>query len=514
MARRLVECVPNFSEGRRPEVVDEIAAAISSVPGVLVLDRHIDASHNRSVITFAGEPEAAKDAAFRAIEAAARLIDISKHEGVHPRIGACDVVPFVPLGSATMRDCVGLAEALGKQVADRLGIPVYLYEHAARRPERRLLANIRRGEYEALAREIETSPDRAPDFGPARIHPTAGAVAIGARTFLIAFNVNLGASDPAIARHIAAKIREAGGGFEAVRALGFQLDEQGVVQVSMNLVDYQKTGLVQVFERVRDLAREQGVEVRGSELVGLVPEAAVHAAARDALKLGRFDRAQVVEERIADLSAGPMDLYEFLDGLSSSAPSPGGGSAAALAGALGAAAAEKVANLTRQKDRHAAQRPEFDALARALQSARWELLRLVERDAGAFEGILAAHRLPKSPPEDAARRARAIEDATLEACRSPLAVAETAAAVLRAAFAAAERGNMSAIADAVAAAALGRAAVEGAHAMLRVNLPGLADRAAAAGLRARFDDIRREVAELSRQIEERFEAHLASATRR
>jgi len=509
MPRRLIECVPNFSEGRRPEVVEAIIAAISSVPGVLVLDRHIDASHNRSVVTFAGEPDAVRDAAFRAVATAAERIDVTKHKGVHPRIGACDVVPFVPLGSTTMSDCVGVAEALGREVGEKLGIPVYLYENAARRPERRLLANVRRGEIEGLAQEIGRNPDRDPDFGPRRVHPTAGALAVGARTFLIAFNVNLSTSDPAIARAIAGKIREAGGGFEAVRALGFQLDEKGIVQVSMNLVDFQKTGLVQVFDRVRELAREHGVEVRGSEVVGLVPEAAVHAAARDALKLERFDRAQVVEERIEDLTAGPMSLHEFLDDLASSAPSPGGGSAAALAGALGAATAEKVANLTRSKDRYAAARPEFDALARSLQGARWDLLRLMERDAKAFSGIIAAGRLPKAAPEDAAKRRDAIDAATLEACRSPLAVADSAGAVLRAAYAAAERGNKHAIADAVAASALGRAAIEGAHAMLRVNLPGLLDRAAAAHLKARFDDILREAQELSRRVEARFESHLA-----
>lgn len=506
---RLVECVPNFSEGQRPEVVLELEAAIAGVPGVTVLDRHRDPDHNRSVITFVGGPEAVEEAAFRAIARAAERIDITRHRGEHPRIGAADVVPFIPLRGVTMEDCARLAASLGGRVARDLAIPVYLYDQAARRPERRNLANVRRGEFEGLRDEIETNPERAPDFGPPRLHPTAGAVAIGARWFLIAFNVNLASDDVEIARSIAAKVREKDGGLPAVRALGFRLARQGAVQVSMNLIDYRKTGMAEAFHRVEELAREHGVEVIDSELVGLVPEDAVIAAARSALRLAKFDRTQIIEERLKELIAGPTELHDFLDAVASTEPSPGGGSAAAVVGALAAAAAEKVVNLTRSKPKFAAVRDEFEALARSLEAARWELLGLVERDAKAFEGVLAAMRLPRATEDERGRRAAAIDAATREACSAPLAIAERAASVLRSARAAAERGNKGVLADAIAAAALGRGALDAAYAMLRVNLPRLRDRAAGAELRARFDALRAEAAEHAAAIEAAFEVEIA-----
>jgi glutamate formiminotransferase / formiminotetrahydrofolate cyclodeaminase len=508
MTRKLVECVPNFSEGRRPEVIEALAGAIVSVPGVYLLDRHIDPSHNRSVFTFVGAPEAVKDAAFRAIEKASQVIDLTKHEGVHPRIGATDVVPFVPLRSMTMADCVRLAETLGQEVAEKLGIPVYLYEHAARRPERKLLANIRRGEFETLVREIADKPERAPDFGPPRVHPTAGATAIGARTFLIAFNVNLASTDHAFAKTIAAKIREAGGGFEGVRALGLSLEREGFVQVSMNLTDYNQTGLIEVYKRVEDLAREQGVAVKSSEVVGLVPKAAVFAAARDALKILKFDSQQVVEERLADLGAG-LDLAGFLDDVSSTTPAPGGGSAAALAGALAAASAEKVVNLTRAKKKFRDSTTDFDALGRALHAARWDLIRLAERDAAAFDSVIAASRLPRATPEEIARRTEALQAATLEACRSPLATAESAAAIVRDAAIAGEKGNRHAIADAVAAIAMARGAMDAAWAMFRVNVPALTDTASSGELRAKFQALRDAAQDAATRMELIFEAETA-----
>lgn len=511
---KLVECVPNFSEGRRPEVIEAIEAAIAGVPGVTVLDRHRDADHNRSVITFVGDLEAAREAAFRAIAKAAELIDLTKHKGEHPRIGATDVVPFIPLGDTSMRDCVRAAEALGEQVATELGIPVFLYEQAARRPERRNLASVRKGEFETLRGEIDSNPDRAPDLGPPRLHPTAGAVAIGARFFLIAFNVNLATSDVNVAKTIAARIRETGGGFDAVRALGFRLREQGVVQVSMNLVDFRKTSMATAYARVAELAREQGVEIVESELVGLAPEAALIGAARDALKLKKLERRQIVEERLKELIAGPFELHSFLDAVASTRPSPGGGSTAGLAGALASAAAAKVVNLTRSKTRFAPVKEEFDALARSLVAARWDLLKLVERDASAFEAILDARRLPRNGPEEDARRQAAIEVATLEASRTPLAIAERIVTVLRCAWAAGERGNRGVLADVVAAAALGRGALDAAYAMLRVNLPGLRDRAAAAELLERFEALRKECISHEQAIEASFEKELASAAKK
>jgi len=293
---RIVECVPNFSEGRRAEVVDEIVRAMMR-PGVKLLDREMDADHNRAVITLAGEPTAIEEAAFHGIATAARLIDLDTHRGEHPRIGATDVVPFVPIRGATMDDCVAIARRLGERVARELDIPVYLYEHATTRPERRNLADIRKGEYETLKREIETNPDRAPDFGPQKVGK-AGATVIGARPFLIAFNVNLATSDVQIAKDIARVIREKGGGLKSLKANGFMLKARNLAQVSMNLTDFNVTGMLTAFNAVQVEAEKRGVQVLESELVGLVPLEALTQLAAQALKLPAMNASQVVEIKI------------------------------------------------------------------------------------------------------------------------------------------------------------------------------------------------------------------------
>lgn len=294
----IVECVPNFSEGRRHEVVDAIAAAIASVPGVRVLDREMDADHNRSVITFVGDRRGVAEAAFRGAQKAVGLIDIRVHRGAHPRVGALDVLPFVPIAGVTMDDCVVLAREVGKRIADELQVPVYLYEAAATRPDRKALPDVRRGEYEGLAKEIGTNPDRAPDFGPARLHPTAGACIVGARPVLIAWNVNLRTKDVGVAKRIAKAIRESDGGLSAVRAKGFELADRGLVQVSMNMVDYRKTSLVRAFEEIRRRAAEEGVEIEESEIIGLVPLDALVEGATQYFKLARFHREQILETRL------------------------------------------------------------------------------------------------------------------------------------------------------------------------------------------------------------------------
>ncbi len=294
----LIECVPNFSEGRRPEVVDEIAAAIAGTPGVTLLDRQSDGHHNRSVLTFVGEAAAAQEAAFRAVSAAARLIDLNRHEGAHPRFGATDVVPFVPVGVDDMPVCIETAHGLGIRVGAELGIPVYFYEEAARRPERRNLADVRRGEFEGLRDEIGRDPARAPDEGPAAVHPRAGAVAIGARPALIAYNVNLESADLELARRIAREIRERDGGLPCVKAIGLALDDG--VQVSMNLTDYRRTSVLAAFEAVRSRAAAAGAAVRESEVVGLLPEDALTGLAREVLLAPRLTRSQVLEARILD----------------------------------------------------------------------------------------------------------------------------------------------------------------------------------------------------------------------
>jgi len=294
----IVECVPNFSEGRRKEVVDAIAQAIALVPGVRVLDRQMDADHNRSVITLVGDRTAVAQAAFRGAQKAVELIDMSMHHGEHPRVGALDVLPFVPIAGVTMDDCVALARSVGKRIADELQVPVYLYQAAATRLDRRALPDVRRGEYEGLKTEIETNPDRTPDFGPRRLHPTAGACIVGARPVLIAWNVNLRTADIRVAKRIAKAIRESDGGLPAVRAKGFELADRGLVQVSMNMVDYRKTSLVQAYEAIRSLAAKEGVEIAESEIVGLVPLDALIDGATQYFKLARFHREQILETRL------------------------------------------------------------------------------------------------------------------------------------------------------------------------------------------------------------------------
>jgi len=300
-SQTLVECVPNFSEGRRLEVVDRIVAAGAGAPGVQVLDRTSDASHNRSVITLVGSGDDLVEAAVRMARTAAELIDLREHTGEHPRMGATDVVPFVPVAGVTMPRCVELARAAGKRIGDELGIPVFLYEAAAIRPERKNLADVRQGQFEGLRERIGSDPTRVPDYGPARIHPTAGATAVGARKFLIAYNVNLASNDVKLAKRIARSIREKDGGFKCVKAMGFQLADRDLAQVSMNMTDYETTSLPTVYEAIERLAREAGVEPLESELVGLAPAAALPGDAARRIKLRDFDPERQIVERRAGL---------------------------------------------------------------------------------------------------------------------------------------------------------------------------------------------------------------------
>ncbi|MGI8871490.1 MAG: glutamate formimidoyltransferase [Candidatus Limnocylindria bacterium] len=298
----LIECVPNFSEGRRAEVVDEIVRAVSQIDGVTLLDHSRDATHNRSVLTFAGAAEPVVRAATAAVGRALELIDMQKHQGAHPRIGAVDVIPFVPLGTTRLEECADLARRFGEQIAQRFELPVYLYGAAALRPERRRLADVRRGQYEALREELGVDPARDPDFGPSRLHPRGGAVAVGARKPLIAFNVNLATDDLALAKRIAHRIRESSGGLPAVQAMGVLLENPGEArraQVSMNLVDWERTGIARVVREIRHLALEAGTEIDHCELIGLAPTAALLEVAADVLALRSFSAAQALELRLA-----------------------------------------------------------------------------------------------------------------------------------------------------------------------------------------------------------------------
>jgi glutamate formiminotransferase len=295
---KIVECVPNFSEGRRTDVIESIVNEVKSVEGVRLLDYEYDGDHNRSVVTFVGEPEKVKEAAYKAISKASELIDMNKHKGEHPRIGASNVVPFIPISEVTMDDCVNLAKELGEEVAGKLNIPVFLYEAAAAKPERKNLANIRKGQYEGLKEDIKKDPERKPDFGPDELHPTAGATVIGARMPLVAYNVNLGTDDIEVAKKIAKAIRFKDGGLRYVKALGFEIKERNIVQVSMNLTNYEKTPVFRVFEMIRTEAERFGVPVIGSEVIGLIPMNALIEVADHYLKLEDFKKDQVLENKL------------------------------------------------------------------------------------------------------------------------------------------------------------------------------------------------------------------------
>ncbi len=492
--RSIVECVPNFSEGRRPEVIQAIVEAATAVPGVLVLDVQSDGDHNRSVVTLAGPPEAVAEAAFRSIERAAERIDMDEHEGAHPRIGATDVVPFVPVSGVTMEACVELARRLGERVGRELGIPVYLYEAAATRPERVNLADIRRGEYEGLKVAIETDPDRAPDFGPAHLGP-AGATVIGARPFLVAFNVYLNTGDGSIAKRIARAVRHSSGGLRHVKALGLLVegeDGRKQAQVSMNLTDFRRTPVHRALEMVRSEAARYGAAVTRSELVGLTPQEALLDAARWYLQL-ELAPEQVLEHRLAAMEPD-FTPTPFLDAVAADTPVPGGGAVAALAGALAAALGAMVGRLTVGKRKYAEVETDMQALVAEAERLRQSLTARIAADNAAFEAVMAAYRLPKRTDEARAARRAAIQAGLARAAEVPLATARDAVAALELARAAAQVGNVNAITDAGTAAWLARAAVAGAALNVRINGVGLDDRARAESWLA-------EVAELERRAE-------------
>ncbi|PWH16246.1 MAG: glutamate formimidoyltransferase [Anaerolineae bacterium] len=478
---QLIECIPNFSEARRPEVVDEIVAAVQSVSAVTLLDRSSDLDHNRTVLTFVGPPEAVEEAAFRAIAKAVERIDLNQHTGEHPRIGAADVVPFVPLSGVTMEDCVALANRLAQRVADQLGIPVYLYEAAARRPERVNLENIRRGQYEGLKVEIETNPDRMPDYGPTKLGP-AGATVIGARAPLVAFNVYLTTEDVAIAKAIARAVRHSSGGFRFVKAAGFLVE--GRAQVSMNLTDYRQTPLARVVETIRREAARYGVGIHHSELVGLIPQEALIDAAIWYTQLDGFRPDQVLETRLFQAQAGqqgekqPAAPSAFLDELAAATPAPGGGCAAAYAGAMGAALIAMMAGLTLGKKKYAEVQAQAEVIHAEAEQLRTALTQAVQADSAAFEAVMAAFKLPKDSEAQINLRQAEIQKATLQAARVPLNVAGMAARLIELAAQIVEIGNLNAISDGASGAALARAALTAAGYNVRINVSSLPDRTA------------------------------------
>ena len=475
---RIVECVPNFSEGRDRALVEALVSAVSSVPGVVLLDSEMDPDHHRSVLTFAGEPEAVVEAAFRAIQLATEKIDLTTHKGQHPRMGATDVVPFVPIDGVTLEECAELARRLGKRVGAELKLPVFLYEAARTRPDRENLADVRRGEFEGLRELIGKNDDRTPDFGPNAIHPTAGAVAIGARRPLVAFNANLATADVAVAKRIAKAIRFGDGGLRYVKALGFSIKDGRQAQVSMNLVNTDGTPIHRVLALIDDEARRWGTYVTGCEVVGLVPQGALLDAAEHHLRLESFRRDQVLEIRLQHPPVGAgVTLGGFLDEVAAGTPTPGGGTVAALAGALGAALVSMVAALTRGKKKYAAVEAEMADAQKEAQELRARLVGLMRQDAQAFDAVLAAMRQPQAKPEEKEARERAIEAATWTATRVPLETAEACLAVTRWAARIVRAGNKNAASDGLVAAALGRAACEGALCNVEINLQNLPDSA-------------------------------------
>ena len=469
----LVECVPNFSEGRRPEVVEAIRAAIASVDSVVVLDVSSDASHNRSVITFVAPKERAVDAAFAGMRVAAERIDLTTHQGAHPRIGATDVVPFVPLEGSTMDDCVALAHALGTRAAAELHIPVYLYERAATRSERVNLADVRRGEFEALRDEIATTPQRRPDYGEPRVHPTAGATAVGARPFLVAYNVYLGpATNLPIAKEVAKAVRASSGGLPGIKALGLEVDSQA--QVSMNLVDLDKTALHEAFDAVQSAAASRGVQATWSEIVGLVPESAlVRAGAHHIMLRGNPD-GFILERKVRDAmaQAAPPSVTAFSAAVAAPTPAPGGGSVAAHVAALGAALVQMVAGLTVGRKKYAAVEAEMQRVRDDANALAARLHALVDEDASAYGVVTEAYKLAKDAPERPAKIAAALIGAAI----TPLETARACANVADLALVVAKLGNQNALSDAGVAALLAEAACKGAAFNVQVNIAALEDR--------------------------------------
>jgi glutamate formiminotransferase / formiminotetrahydrofolate cyclodeaminase len=505
MPTPLIECIPNFSEARRPEVIDQIAAAITSVEGARLLDRSSDLDHNRTVITFAGPPFAVEEAAFRAIKTAAELIDLNNHQGEHPRIGAADVVPFIPLSDATMEDCVAIAKRLGQRVGSELSLPVYLYEAAATRPERANLENIRKGQYEGLKSEVESNPERTPDFGPARLG-TAGATVIGARNPLVAFNAYLTTSDVDVAKKIARAIRQSSGGLRYVKALGLLVE--GRAQVSMNLTNYRETPVARVVETIRREAQRYGVGIHHTELVGLIPQDALTDAAVWYMQLDQFDKAQILESRLFDSHAatpaenGPS----FIEELAAPTPTPGGGSAAAYAGAMGAALVAMVAGVTIGKKKYADVEAEMQAIRVVAENLRKELTQAADDDASAFEAVMGAVRLSKESEALAAVRQSAIVSATLNAAHIPLHVAGDVVKVMELALKCAQHGIVNAASDAMSGFAMARAALTAAGYNVRININSLEDKSVGdrmleelAELESRAEGLEKEIRQTMRE---------------
>jgi glutamate formiminotransferase/formiminotetrahydrofolate cyclodeaminase len=532
---KLVECVPNISEGRRPEIYEAVAAAAASVPGVTLLNVDPGADTNRTVITFVGDPEAVLEGAFRLVSRGIGLIDMTTHRGAHPRIGAVDVVPFIPVSGVTMDDCVALAGRLGERVGRELGVPVYLYEAASSAPHRRNLADVREGEYEGCARKL-TDPRWVPDFGPSAFVPRSGAIVIGARKFLVAYNVNINTLDKRLATRVAFDVRERGrvkrdrddnpildekgeqvwepGLLRSVKAVGWVIPEFGCAQISINLTDLDVTPLHVAFDTCDERARERGLRVTGSEIVGLVPRDVLLQAGRHYLRrmsrptgvpeaslihtairtlglseLKPFDpHERIIEYRLAKPARlASMRVNDFVDELSSDSPAPGGGSVSALAASMAAGLASMVAVLSHTRKGFESKQPDLDRIAVRAQILKDQFLAAVDADTAAFDQLLDAMRMPKSTPSEIAARDMAMTAATVTATEVPLGVLEACPEVISLCMEIGRIGLQASLSDAGVGAQMARAAAAGAYQNVCINLAGLTDVSRRAALVQRAD---------------------------
>ena len=488
----LVECVPNFSEGRDASKVDAIVDAMK-VPGVYLLDREMDSDHNRCVITIVGEREAIQEAAIRGVGKASELIDLNNHSGAHPRMGAADVVPFIPIDGVTIEDCVAMANHVGQQIWHRYQIPVYLYEAAARIPERQGLENIRRGQFEGIRAEIATNPARYPDIGEPRVHPTAGATVVGARKFLIAYNVFLNTTDVDIAKKIAKAVRFSSGGLRFVKGAGFLV--RGLAQVSMNLTDFEQTPIHRVFELVKREAARYGVVPLSSEIVGLIPKKALEQAAEWFLQVENFDSSLILENRLTAVMGGKMavgglraGVEPFVEQLAAPTATPGGGSASAAAGAMAAGLAVMVASMSRGKKNYLQYESQLSAAIASLTPLREQLKAAVDADAESYNSVMKAYKAAKTTDEKSGEGL--IEAALKGATAVPLGVAEKAHEVAQMVKLLEPITNPNMKSDLTTASALAQAAITGALANVEINLSSLKDETFAAEVRQRTSRLR------------------------
>jgi glutamate formiminotransferase/formiminotetrahydrofolate cyclodeaminase len=480
---KVVECVPNFSEGRDKKVIDALSDAIKSVEGVRLLDVEFDPDHNRSVFTFIGEPQQVKNAALKAAELAVEKIDLTKHKGAHPRMGAVDVVPFIPLHGTTIGECIELSKEFAVEFSKNTNVPVFLYSKSAMRPDRVDLPNIREGEFEGLRDEIGTNSEKDPDYGPNKIHPTAGATATGARNFLIAINFNLNTTNLEVAKVCADAVRGTTGGFVNVQGIGLDLPAKNCVQVSLNLTHPKRTKIHQVLEVVRNEARRFGATVVETEIVGMVPLFALLDALRYYVQPEKLDESMILDLYYLGGGTDPtkktfteMSMIEFGNEIRRARATPGGGSVAAALGSFGAGLVCMVTGLSLSGRKFAGIKEEMIEHRHACELHRGVLMDLIETDSKAFDVVMETFKMPEETAADKKKKEAATQKATIEAAKVPLSTMQHSFDALTHAKAAAQKGNINTITDAGVAAHALMAAIEGAALNVRINLGNITNK--------------------------------------